>query len=245
MKSLKDKVIIITGASRGIGANAAIKLAEEGAKVVVNFSSNEIAANEVVTNIKKNGGTAIAIKADVSKEEEVKKMFDETIKAFGCVNVLINNAGIMTTKYLKDNTEDDFDKQFNINVKGTFFSLKEASTKLADNGIIINLSSSTVKMMLPTYAIYSATKAAVEQMTRVFSKEIGRGISVNAIAPGPTATELFLNGKSEELVARLASLNAFNRIAQPADITNIILFLASDDSKWISGQIIYANGASV
>lgn len=110
MKSLKDKVIIITGVSRGIGANVAIKLADEGATVVVNFSSNEIAANEVVTNIKKNGGTAIAIKADVSKEEEeVKKMFDETIKAFGCVNVLINNAGIMTTKYLKDNTEDDFD----------------------------------------------------------------------------------------------------------------------------------------
>jgi 3-oxoacyl-[acyl-carrier protein] reductase len=245
MKSLKDKVIIITGASRGIGANVAIKLADEGATVVVNFSSNEIAANEVVMNIKKNGGTAIAIKADVSKEEEVKKMFDETIKAFGCVNVLINNAGIMTTKYLKDNTEDDFDKQFNINVKGTFFSLKEASTKLADNGIIINLSSSTVKMMLPTYAIYSATKAAVEQMTRVFSKEIGRGVSVNSIAPGPTATKLFLNGKSEELVARLASLNAFNRIAQPEDITNIILFLASDDSKWISGQIIYANGAMV
>ncbi len=245
MKSLKDKVIIITGASRGIGANVAIKLADEGATVVVNFSSNEIAANEVVMNIKKNGGTAIAIKADVCKEEEVKKMFDETIKAFGCVNVLINNAGIMATKYLKDNTEDDFDKQFNINVKGTFFSLKEASTKLADNGIIINLSTSTVKMMLPTYAIYSATKAAVEQMTRVFSKEIGRGISVNAIAPGPTATELFLDGKSEELVARLASLNAFNRIAQPEDITNIILFLASDDSKWISGQIIYANGAMV
>lgn len=245
MSQLKDKVILITGASRGIGAHMAEAFALQGAKVVINYASSSTKAEELLEQIRQKGGTAIAVKADVSREGDVKSLFDKAIEAFERIDVLINNAGVMTAKLLKDNSEGDFNQHFDINVKGVFFSLKEAAARLADNGIIINFSSSTTKMMLPGYAIYSATKSAVEQMTRVFAKEIGRGISVNAVAPGPTSTELFLNGKSEEILSKLASLNAFNRIAEPEDITKIVLFLASDDSKWISGQVIAANGAMV
>ena len=242
---LNNKVVIVTGSSKGIGKQIAILLAQNGAKVVVNHSNSEEQANNTVAAILKNGGTAFSIKADVSDKEAVTRMFDTTIARYGKVDVLINNAGTMISKELKDNTEEDFNKQFNVNVKGVFNTLQEASGKLADKGIIINVSSSTVKLMFPGYAIYSASKAAVEQMTRIFSKEIGRGISVNAIAPGPTETELFLNGKSPEFIERLGAMNAYNRLAKPMDIAKIVMFLASDDSKWISGQVIGANGAMV
>tara|TARA_R110002051_G_scaffold86498_2_gene152360 strand:- start:26535 stop:27269 length:735 start_codon:yes stop_codon:yes gene_type:complete len=242
---LKNKVVIVTGASRGIGQEIAFLLAENGASIVVNHSNSIKDADATVAKIKDNGGKAIAIKADVSDRDQVTQLFDQTIKAFGNVDVLVNNAGVMINKKLKDNTQEDFNKQFDVNVKGVFNMLQEADSKLSDNGHIINISSSTVKLMFPTYALYSATKAAVEQMTRVFSKEIGRGISVNALAPGPTETELFLNGKSEEFIDRLKAMNAFNRLAQPLDIAKVALFLASDDSKWISGQVIAANGALI
>ncbi|WP_178983919.1 SDR family oxidoreductase [Winogradskyella helgolandensis] len=242
---LHNKVIIITGSSKGIGQEIAFLLAENGAKVIVNHSNSESEANKTVEQITKNGGTALAIKADVSQKDEVTNLFDKTIEAFGKVDVLINNAGIMYNKFLKDNTQDEFTKLFDVNVRGIFNTLQEADSKLADNGIIINFSSSTAKLMFPKYALYSATKAAVEQITKVFSKEIGRGISVNAIAPGATATELFLNGKSQETIDKLSSMNAFNRLAEPIDIARVVLFLASDDSKWISGQVIGANGALV
>ncbi|QRM89151.1 SDR family oxidoreductase [Lacinutrix sp. WUR7] len=242
---LENKVIIVTGSSKGIGREIATLLAKNGAKIIVNHSNSQEEANATLNTIETQGGTAIVVKADVSKKDEVTALFDQAIAAFGKVDVLINNAGIMISKELKDNTEADFTKQFNVNVKGVFNTLQEASSKLADNGNIINISSSTVKLMFPTYALYSATKAAVEQMTRVFSKEIGRGISVNALAPGATETELFLNGKSQEFIDKLSSMNAFNRLAKPIDIAKVALFLASDDSKWISGQVIGANGALV
>ncbi|SFD97717.1 3-oxoacyl-[acyl-carrier protein] reductase [Chitinophaga sp. CF118] len=243
MNNLKEKVILITGASKGIGAHMAKAFAARGAKVVINYANSHTKAEELLYDIRQKGETAIIVKADVSKEDEVNRLFKTTIKEFGRIDVLINNAGMMKTKLLKENTEADFNEHFNINVKGIFFTMKEAATKLADNGIIINISSTVTRVMFPGYSIYSATKAAVDQMTRVFAKEIGRGISVNAIAPGPTNTELFLNGKSEELLTHIASLNAFGRVADPEDITKIVLFMASDDSKWISGQIIAANGA--
>ncbi|MCG1037049.1 SDR family oxidoreductase [Polaribacter sargassicola] len=243
--TLKDKVVIVTGSSKGIGREIAILLAENKAKVIVNYSNSKSKANEVVKTIIDNGGEAFAVKADVSIRKEVTNLFDKTIEHFGKVDVLINNAGTMKSKMLKDNTEEDFNNHFNVNVKGIFNTLQEAEKKLADNGNIINISSSTVKLMLPTYAIYSATKAAVEQMTRVFSKEIGRGISVNALAPGPTETELFLTGKTPEFIEKLSGMNAFNRLAKPIDIARVALFLASDESKWVSGQIIGANGAMV
>ncbi len=242
---VQNKVIIVTGSSKGIGRAVAILLAENGAKVIVNHSNSENEASKTVESIINKGGTALAIKADVSQRDQVTHLFDKTIEAFGKVDVLINNAGIMYNKFLKDNTQEEFSKLFDVNVRGIFNTLQEADSKLADNGIIINFSSSTAKLMFPNYALYSASKAAVEQMTRVFSKEIGRGISVNAIAPGATATELFLNGKSQETIDKLSAMNAFNRLAQPIDIAKVVLFLASDDSKWISGQVIGANGALV
>jgi len=243
--TLKGKVVIVTGSSKGIGKEIAILLAQNKAKVIVNYANSQSKANDVVETIIGNGGEAIAIKADVSIRKEVTHLFDKTIEVFGKIDVLINNAGTMTSKLLKDNSEEDFNNHFNINVKGIFNTLQEAEEKLADNGNIINISSSTVKLMLPTYAIYSATKAAVEQMTRVFSKEIGRGISVNALAPGPTETELFLTGKTPEFIEKLRGMNAFNRLAKPLDIARVALFLASDESKWVSGQVIGANGAMV
>ncbi|MBP1840515.1 SDR family oxidoreductase [Formosa algae] len=242
---LQNKVIIVTGSSKGIGKEIAILLAQHGAKVVINYSHSETEANDTVKHITDHGGTAIAIKADVSQKEDVTMLFDQTLETFGEINVLINNAGVMDNKLLKDHTADDFSKVFDINVKGVFNTLQEANDKLADDGIILNFSSSTTKMMLPTYALYSGTKAAIEQITRVFSQEIGRGISVNAIAPGPTATALFKKGKSEETIKALGSKSPFDRIAEPEDIAKVVLFLASDDSKWISGQVICANGALV
>lgn len=240
-----NKVVIVTGSSKGIGKEIAIQLAKNGARVVVNHSNSSKEAQDTVDTIINRGGEAFAFKADVSQKGDVVQLFDKTIETFGKVDVLVNNAGIMTNRLLKDCTQDDFTNQFNVNVRGVFNTLQEANSKLADNGNIINISSSTAKLMFPTYGIYSATKAAVEQMTRVFSKEIGRGISVNAIAPGATETELFLKGKSQEFIDKLSSMNAFNRLARPIDIANVVVFLASDESKWISGQVIGANGALV
>jgi 3-oxoacyl-[acyl-carrier protein] reductase len=243
MDKLKGKVIIITGSSRGIGLTIAKTLAKNGAKVVVNFSGSEETAKSVVNEILQSGGQAIAIQADVSKSEDVKRLFQKTIEKFEKIDVLINNAGIAIYKLIKNTTDEDFDRIFDINVKGVFNTMREASTLLADNGRIINFSSSVTRLMLPTYGTYSATKSAVEQLTRVFAKEVGtKGITVNSISPGPVNTELFKQGKNEEVIKRLASMSAFNRIGEPEDIAKIILFLVDDDSKWITGQNIGVNG---
>ena len=243
MENLKDKVVLITGSSRGIGAAIALKVSQAGAKVIINYAGSKEPAEKLAQEIISNGGEALAIKADVSNSAEVKNLFDESIAHFGKIDVLINNAGIMITKLIKDTTDEDFDRHFNINVKGTFNTMREAASKLADNGSIINFSTSVNRIMLPGYATYVATKSAVEQLTRVFSKEIGsRGINVNSVSPGPTNTELFTNGKSEEVIARLASLSAFNRIGETNDIANVVVFLASDDAKWVNAQNIGVNG---
>lgn len=243
MNTLNEKVILVTGASRGIGATIARKLAKAGAKVIINYAGGKEAAEQIVSAIKQNGGDAIALQADVSKADEVKNLFDAAIAHYGKIDVLVNNAGIMITKLIKDTTDEDFTRQFDINVKGTFNTMREAATRLADKGSIINFSTSVNRIMLPSYGTYVATKAAVEQLTRVFSKEAGsRGINVNSVSPGPTNTELFTKGKSEEVINRLASLSAFNRIGEPEDIASIVLFLASDDAKWITAQNIGVNG---
>jgi 3-oxoacyl-[acyl-carrier protein] reductase len=245
MLKLDNKSIIITGSSKGIGKEIAIECAKNGALVTVNYHSSKESAEEVVSQIKANGGKAIAVRADVSKKQDVEYLFKQAISTYGKVDVLVNNAGLMINKSISKFTDDDFNNIFNINVKGVLHGLQTADKYLEDNGKIVNFSSSTVKMMLPSYGLYSASKAAVNQLTRIYSKEVGRGISVNSIAPGGTETELFLKDKSEELIENLKSRSAFNRIAQPNDIASIVLFLASDDSKWISGQVIYANGAAV
>lgn len=243
MTNLKNKTAIITGSSRGLGKKTALELAGKSVNVVINYNSNKAEAESTVNEIISNGGNAIAIKADISKREEVDILFEKTIEHFGKVDIIINNAGIMITKFLKDFSEEEFDKQFSINVKSVFLMMKTASEKLEQNGRIINISSSTSRLMMPAYSVYSATKSAVEQMTRVFAKEIGnRGITVNSVLPGPINTELFLEGKSDELITRIANLSAFNRIGNVEDIVPAILFLCSDDSQWITGQSIGING---
>jgi len=243
MNTLNEKVILVTGASRGIGATIARQLAKAGAKVIVNYAGGKEPAEQLVHEIKGAGGDAIALQADVSQPEQVKNLFDAAIAYYGRIDVLVNNAGIMINKLIKDTTDEDFSRSFDVNVKGTFNTLREAATRLADKGSVINFSTSVNRIMLPTYGTYVATKAAVEQLTRVFAKEVGaRGINVNSVSPGPTNTELFTKGKPKEVIDRLASLSAFNRIGEPDDIAKIVVFLASDDAKWISAQNIGING---
>lgn len=241
--NLQSKVAIVTGSSKGIGANIAKSLAEAGAGVVVNYASDQSGADKVVTEINAAGGEALAVRADVSKTDEVKALFDTTIARFGKVDLLINNAGIAIYKLIKDTSDDDFDRIFDINVRGVFLTLREAATRLEDGGRIINLSSSVTRLMMPAYGSYSATKAAVEQLTRVFAKEVGqRGITVNSISPGPTNTELFTAGKTEETIKRLAAMAALGRIGESDDIARVVLFLAGDESGWVTAQNLGVNG---
>lgn len=243
MNKLTNKTAIVTGASRGLGKEIALLLAAHGANVVINYANNTEEAEKVADHINTTGGRAIAIRADISDAAAVTHLFDQTIEQFGKVDIVVNNAGIMITKPVKDTTEEDFDQQFRINVKSIFLSMKEAATKMSNNGRIINISSSVTRLIMPGYATYAATKAAVEQMSRVFAKEIGpKGITVNSVSPGPLNTELFLKDKTPELVQRIAGLSAFNRIGETEDIAPVILFLAGDESHWITGQNIGCNG---
>lgn len=245
MTKLTGKVAIVTGASKGIGAAIAQLMAAAGAQVVVNFASSKTAAEQVVAGIVKAGGKAVAFQADVCKVADVKALFTFAKDTYGKIDVLVNNAGIMRNKPIKDFEDDEFTAHFEINVRGVFNALREAATQLADQGKVINISSSTTRMRLPAYGIYSATKAAVEQMSKVFSKEVGRGISVNVVSPGPTRTELFLQGKSQEFIDQLIALNNFGRLGEPEDIARVVTFLASDESTWISGQVVPVNGGAV
>jgi 3-oxoacyl-[acyl-carrier protein] reductase len=241
--SLEEKVAIVTGGSRGIGRAVSQHLATAGASVIVNYAGNQAAADETIRLIESGGGKAAAVRADVGKPDEIHGLFDAALARFGRVDILVNNAGLALYRLVKDTTEEEFDRIFNVNVRGLFFALKEAATRLAEGGRVINFSSTTTRVMLPTYAAYSASKAAVEQLTRVFAKEMGaRRITVNAVLPGPVNTELFHEGKTPEVVARLASLSAFNRIGEPEDIARVVAFLASDEAGWISGQCLGVNG---
>jgi len=243
MSSLKGKVAIVTGSSRGIGSVIAKDMAKEGCSVIVNYAGNEAAAKKVVDEIIADGSMATAVKANVSSPSDMTALFDAAIDRYGKVDILVNNAGINVYKLVKDTTEEDFDRIFQINVKGVFLGLREAASRLQEQGRIVNFSTSVTRLMLPTYGVYSATKAAVEQLTRVFAKEIGaRGITVNSISPGPTNTELFLEGKSEETIQRLASMAALGRIGEPEDISRVVLFLVSDAAAWITGQNVGVNG---
>ncbi|MCI3206773.1 MULTISPECIES: SDR family oxidoreductase [Pandoraea] len=240
------KVAIVTGASRGIGAAISRHLARDGFTVVVNYAGSTAEAERLVADIEAAGGRAISAQADVSKPADVARLFDATEAAYGGVDVLVNNAGIMKLATLADSDDSLFDSQIAINLKGTFNTLRQASRRLRDGGRIINLSTSVVGLKPETYGVYAATKAAVETMTAILSKELrGRSITVNAVAPGPTATDLFLNGKSPELIDRLAKMNPLERLGTPDDIAHAVAFLASPAGSWINGQVLRANGGMV
>ena len=246
MTILDGKVAIITGSSRGIGRVVAEQLADLGAKVVINYSSSPQKAEEVVEGIIQKGGKAVALHADLSKLSDVKNLFAKTMHEFGKVDILINNAGLMITKPLTDVTEDDFDKQFAVNVKGTFFACQQALKHMENNGRIVNFSTSVAGQMFPAYSAYAGTKGAVEQFTRQLAKEFGsKQITINAVAPGPVNTELFKIGKTEQQIDAMKKMNAFGRIGEPEDIANVIEFLVSDKSQWVTGQTLRVNGGFI
>jgi 3-oxoacyl-[acyl-carrier protein] reductase len=237
---------IVTGASRGIGAAIAERLARDGFSVVVNYAGSAAAAADVVKRIEQSGGRAIAVQADVSDASAVAKLFDAAQVAFGGVDVLVNNAGILSQAPIGDMSDAAFASMVDINFKGTFNTMRAAAKHLRTGGRVINFSTSVVGSKLETYGVYAATKAAVETMTAIFAKELrGRNITVNAIAPGPTATDMFLTGKSPELIDRLVKNSPLERIATPQDIAGAVAFLAGPDGAWINGQTVRANGGSV
>ncbi len=245
MTTLK-KVAIVTGASRGIGAAIAERLAHDGLDVAINFAGSTAHAAELVRKIEAAGGRAIAVQADVSDPGAVARMFDTVEAEFGGVDVLVNNAGIMKLAPMADSEDAFFDSQVAINLKGTFNTLRLAAQRLRDGGRIVNLSTSVVGLKLEGYGVYAATKAAVETMTAILSKELrGRYITVNAVAPGPTATDLFLKGKSDDLIERLSKMNPLERLGNPSDIANTVAFLVGEDGGWINGQVLRANGGMV
>ncbi len=238
-----QKVAIVTGASRGIGRAIAVALVRQGLAVVVNYAGSAQDARDAVETIVQAGGTAVAFKADVSSAADVAALFDEAERRFGGIDVLINNAGVMAPSRLEAATDEDFDRHFAINVRGSFNAMREAARRLRDGGRIINLSSTTLALNAPGYGIYNGTKGAVEGFTRVLAKELGaRKITVNAVAPGPVETQLFLEGKSEADLARLAGLASQNRIGQPEEIAEVVAFLVSPEAGWVSGQIVRVNG---
>jgi len=241
-----SKVAIVTGAARGIGAAIAERLAGDGFTVVVNYAGSAGDAEAVVARIEANGGKAIAAQADVSDAAAVARMFDAAQAAFGGVDVLVNNAGIMKLATIAESDDALFDSQIAINLKGSFNTLREAAKRLREGGRIINLSSSVVGLRPATYGVYAATKAAVEAMTHILTKELrGRNITVNAVAPGPTATALFLDGKPQAVIDTLTKAAPLERLGQPEDIAAAVAFLAGPDGSWINGQVLRANGGII
>jgi 3-oxoacyl-[acyl-carrier protein] reductase len=246
MTQADKKVAIVTGASRGIGAAVARRLAADGITVAVNYVSRPEEADALVASIEAGGGQARAVLADVADPAAVRRMFDTVESQLGGVDILVNNAGIMQLSNIADADDAFFDRHVAINLKGVFNGLREAARRLRSGGRIISFSSSVVGLYQPTYAVYAATKAGVEAMTHVLSKELrGRNITVNAIAPGPTATELFLKGKPQQAVDQLAKLAPLERLGQPEDIANAVAFLAGPDAGWINGQVLRANGGII
>ncbi len=242
----QKRVAIVTGASKGIGAAIAMRLAQDGIAVVVNYARGRAAADAVVASITAAGGSAVAAGADIGSAEGIGLLFDVAEKTFGSVDILVNNAGVMALSPLAEATDVQFETMMAVNLGGVFRGLREGGRRIAKGGRIISFSSSVVGSYPATYGLYAATKAAVEAMTHVMAKEMGpRGITVNVVAPGPVETELFLTGKSEAQVKGMMAANPFGRLGQPDDIAGVVSFLAGPDSGWVSGQVIRANGAMI
>ena len=237
------KTAIVTGSSRGIGRAIANRLARDGFAVVINYAGNPTKAEEVVTEITTSGGRALAIQADIAKAEELQQLFTKTLKVFGQIDVVVNNAGIMTLSPITKSDVETFDKVISTNLRGTFLVFAQAAQHVAEGGRIIAFSSSVLAKNFPTYGPYIASKAGTEGLVRVLANELrGHKITVNAIAPGPVGTELFLDGKSDEQIAQLSALAPLERLGQPDDITNVVSFLAGPDGGWVNAQILRVNG---
>jgi 3-oxoacyl-[acyl-carrier protein] reductase len=237
------RTAIVTGASRGIGRAVAKRLAEDGFDVVVNYAGNAKEADTVVTEIQASGGRAKAIRADVGNPAEVENLFAETLKAFGTVDIVVNNAGIMPLSPIAKADVGTFDKVIQTNLRGAFLVMAQAAQQVSPGGRIIAFSSSVLAKSFPTYGPYIASKAGVEGLVHVLANELrGRNITVNAVAPGPTGTELFLSGKSPEQVAELSKLAPLERLGEPEDVANVVSFLAGADGGWINSQVLRPNG---
>lgn len=245
-QSTENKVALVTGASGGIGAETARRLARDGFTVIVNYAGSVGPAEAVVREIEAAGGKALSAQADVSDPAAVRRLFDQAEAAFGGVDVLVNNAGLMKLAAIADTDDALFDETIAVNLKGVFNTLREASRRLRDGGRIINISSSVVGLLPATYGVYAASKAAVETLSAILTKELrGRAVTVNTVAPGPTATKLFLDGKPAEVVERLAKAAPLERLGTPQDIASAIAFLAGPDGGWVNGQTLRVNGGII
>jgi len=246
---LQGKVALVTGSSRSIGAAIAKRLAQDGASVVINYASNEAAAKGVADEINSiRSGAAVIVKADVSTVQSCKYLLDETLKAFGRIDILVLNAGIMGLKGLREVDEKFFDDHFLVNVKGPFFLVQAAEPHLKEGGRIIFFSTSIAKnsAVTPPYLVYAATKGAIEQFSRVLSKDLGaKGITVNTVSPGPVDTAMFREGKPEQLITAIANSHPSKRLGTVDDIAPVVAFLASPEAAWVNGQNIMINGGAM
>jgi 3-oxoacyl-[acyl-carrier protein] reductase len=244
MANLSGKVAIVTGASRGIGRGIAERLGRDGATVVVNYSGSQQEAEEVVKAIEATGGKAIALQANISQVEDIRRLFQETHDRLGQLDVLVNNAGTGIVAAVTDVTEADYDKVFNLNVRGVLFALQEAARRMNEGGRIINISSTTSIHPDAGMAVYAASKAAIKLFAQVLAKEVGdRHITVNTVMPGPTKPGMFAN-MPPEVQQQAAASSPFNRVGTPQDIADVVAFLASEESRWLTGQDICANGGA-
>lgn len=237
------RTAIVTGASRGIGRAIAMRLAQDGYRVVVNYSGNQASAADVVADIRAAGGQAVAVQADVSNGDDVRRLFRQARGALGAIDAIVHSAGVMSLAPISPDHVDVFDRIVNTNLRGAFLVLAQAAQELTQGGRIIAISTSVIAKAFPNYGAYIASKAGVEGLVHVLANELrGRGITVNAVAPGPVSTELFMEGKSQAQIAELSNMVPLQRLGTPLDIANAVSFLAGPDGGWINGQVLRANG---
>jgi len=246
MSTKPNKAAIVTGAGRGIGKDIALRLAADGFAVAIGYSSNQLQADSVVTQIQATGGTAIAIKGNVANIEDVNNLFSMALEAFGRLDAVVSNAGIMNLASIKVDNLAILDQMLMTNVRGTFLVLAKAAEVLGNDGRIVAISTSVIPKATPGYGPYIASKSAVEGLVHVLANELrGRNITVNAVAPGPVATDLFLNGKTDQQIAMLAMAAPLERLGQPLEIANAVSFLLGPDGGWVNSQVIRVNGGFV